>query len=104
MTNFSVSSPLSTAIWAELSRRHPGDPYAWTMAHRSMNGAPPIHMPAIAAIMRDTHERVAIQKSAQVGATELLVNMALWAADTGYAGRGNVLYALPTHSQMEDFA
>ena len=45
-----------------------------------------------------------IQKSAQVGLTELLVNQALWAADRASAGRGNVLYLMPTQNQMDDFA
>ena len=45
-----------------------------------------------------------MQKSAQVGATELLVNLALWAVDTGYAGRGNALFLMPTQNQMDDFS
>ena len=32
------------------------------------------------------------------------MNLALWAADTGYAGRGNVLFMMPTQNQMDDFA
>ena len=63
-----------------------------------------MHLPALAAIARDDHPFVVIQKSAQVGVTELLVNLALWTADTGYAERGNVLFAMPTQNQMDDFA
>ena len=55
-------------------------------------------------IARDDHPTVVVQKSAQVGATELLVNLALWAVDTGYAGRGNTLFLMPTQNQMDDFA
>ena len=32
------------------------------------------------------------------------VNQALWAADSGYAGRGHVLFLMPTQNQMDDFA
>ena len=39
-----------------------------------------------------------------MGATELLVNLALWVVDTGYAGRGNTLFVMPTQNQMDDFA
>ena len=62
------------------------------------------HIPALAEIARDTSPLIAIQKSAQVGVTEMLVNTALWAADTGYAGRGNALFFMPTQNQMDDFA
>jgi Phage terminase large subunit gpA, ATPase domain len=74
------------------------------MAHRSLNGRPLQHLPAIADIARDDHDLVVIQKSAQVGVSELLVSKALWAADTGYAERGNVLFLMPTQNQMDDFA
>lgn len=74
------------------------------MAHRRYGGQPPLHLPALAALARDPHPFIVVQKSAQVGLTELMVDRALWAADTGYAGRGNVLYAMPTQSQAEDFA
>ena len=55
-------------------------------------------------IARDPHDFVVIQKSAQVGATELLVNLALWAADRELGGRGNVLFCMPTQNQMDDFS
>ena len=69
------------------------------MAHRRLR-----HLPPIAEIMRDEHPFVVVQKSAQVGATEAMVNLALWTADTEYAGRGHVLYLMPTQGQMDDFA
>lgn len=62
------------------------------------------HLPALVDIARDPHPFVVIQKSAQVGVTELLVNSALWAADMAYAQRGHVLFLMPTANQMDDFA
>ena len=75
-----VSSSLRRALWAEMSRRDPSDPWAWAMTHRAVAGRPLQHLPALAAIARDPSPLVAIQKSAQVGATELCVDQALWAA------------------------
>lgn len=74
------------------------------MARRTVAGKPLEHLPAIMDMMRDRHPLVVLQKSAQVGATEMMVNLALHAADTGYAERGNVLFLMPTANQMEDFA
>jgi hypothetical protein len=54
--------------------------------------------------MRDDHKFVVIQKSAQIGASELLVSLALWVADTGFAKRGNALFLMPTQNQMDDFS
>jgi hypothetical protein len=101
--NSTASSTTRTALWAEKARRNPDDPYAWAMAHRTVAGEALTHLPALADIVRDDHPFVAIQKSAQVGVSELLVNFALWAADTRYAGRGNVLVLMPTQNQMDDF-
>jgi len=74
------------------------------MAHMSVSGRPLVHIPALEAIANDRHPLVVVQKSAQIGATQLLVHSALWATSTGYAGRGNVLFLMPTQSQMDDFA
>jgi len=105
MPSSTVSSTTSRRLWAERARRHPDDPLAWRMAHRVVDdGGQLQHLPALAAIARDRSPLVVIQKSAQVGATELLVDLALWAADSAYAGRGNVLYLMPTQNQMEDFS
>jgi hypothetical protein len=73
------------------------------MSHRTLRGDLPVHMPALADIARDDHPFVVIQKSAQVGATELLANLGLWAADTLYASRGVVFVGLPTGDQAADF-
>jgi hypothetical protein len=73
------------------------------MRRRRIGGIPLTHIPALMDIARDDFSFVVIQKSAQIGITELLVNLALWAADTAYAERGNVLYTMPTQNQMDDF-
>lgn len=104
LSNFSQWPRSRRALWRELARRNPNDPYAWAMAHRTINGLPLRHLAALADIAGDDHELIVIQKSAQVGVSELLVNLALWAADSGYAGRGNVLFLMPTQNQMDDFA
>lgn len=87
----------------ELARRHPADPHLWALAYRQIRGKPLLDIPAVAGILRDPHPRIVIQKSAQAGISEALVNLGLWAADTQVAGRGHVLYVLPTQSQAEDF-
>ena len=46
------------------------------MDHRRQADRPLLHLPALAAIARDPHPIVVIQKAAQVGLTELLVNQA----------------------------
>ena len=74
------------------------------MVHRFIGGGMLRHLPYLADIARDSSRVIVIQKSAQVGATELAVNLALYAADSGYAGRGNVLYLMPTQNMMDDFA
>lgn len=73
------------------------------MAHRIIQGMPPRHMPALMDIARDDHPFLVIQKSAQVGVSELLVNLALHACDQKYAGRGHVLLLNPTQNMMDDF-
>ncbi len=85
-------------------RRHPEDPHAWAMVYRRLGDRPFVDLYALRDIARDDAPLVIVQKSAQVGLTELMVNKALWAADTALGGRGNVLYAMPTQNQMEDFA
>jgi hypothetical protein len=102
MNNSTTSSTSSNEVWREYLRRNPDDPYAWAMVHRTIAGNPLRHMPAIADIARDDHTFVAIQKSAQVGISELLINRALHAADVGWGGRGNVLFLMPTQNQMDD--
>lgn len=91
-------------LWRELSRRDPNDAYAFMMREGRRGGDSFVHLPYTADIMRDPHPMIVIQKSAQVGATEMLVFRALHAADSAYAGRGNVLFVMPTQNMMDDFA
>lgn len=91
-------------LWMEMLRRDPKDPYAWAMVRRDLGGRPFFDLQPLRDIARDDAPLVIVQKSAQVGLTELMVSKALWAADTAVGGRGNVLYAMPTQNQMDDFA
>src|SRR3954468_7158095 len=99
MHNFMPSSNTSRP-WAVLARRHPEDPFAWIMAHRTIAGQPLVFVPALEDIARDLHRLVAVQKPAQTGMTELAVGLALHAADSGYGGRGHVGFYMPTENQM----
>lgn len=90
-------------MWKEKAARNPNDVDAWTKAYREINGRPPMHLPALAAIADDQFPMVVVRKSAQVGMTEAAMNVAFHAADTGYADRGNVLFLNPTQGQMDDF-
>ena len=60
--------------------------------------------PALQDIYRDEHPYVVIQKAAQIGISEYLINTALWAAETGQGRRGNALYVMPTQGQVDDFS
>jgi len=93
-----------TAVWTEILRRDPADAHAWAMLHRRVGSGHLRHLPALADIARDRHPMVVVMKSAQVGVSELGVNLALHAADTALGGRGNVLFAMPTQNVMDDFA
>jgi len=57
--------------------------------------------PALHAIYKEDHPFVVVRKPSQVGATEFNLNTAAWAADCGYAGRGVVLYLLPTQEMAD---
>lgn len=73
------------------------------MANRVLNGRALRHIPALMDLALDRHPAIVVQKSAQVGISEFLVNVALHGADTRYADRGNVLFVMPTENQMSDF-
>ena len=60
--------------------------------------------PALHDLYQDDHPLVVIQKAAQVFISEYLINMGLWAADSRLGDRGNVLYVMPTQTQMDDFS
>ena len=60
MTNSNDSSNLRNAIWADLNRRSPDDPYAWTMTHRRVGDRPLIHMPTLIIAHRFIGLQVAV--------------------------------------------
>lgn len=57
--------------------------------------------PAFHDIYRDRHPFMVVQKPAQVGGTELTVNLSLFAAASHLGDRGHVLYLLP-NQEMAD--
>ena len=92
---------LSQAALRERARRRPDNLLFWSEAYRRLNGAPFVVPPALHAIYEDGHPFIVIRKPSQVGVTEFNLNTAAWAADSHYAGRGVVLYLLPT-GEMAD--
>ena len=83
------------AFW----RKHPLDPVAWVlMARPTIKGQPLRLTPALETIYRDPAETIVIQKSAQVGITEMLVSLALFYADRGLV----VLYVMPYQNVADD--
>ena len=105
MTNWNNSSgPRQRATKAALierSRRHPGNLRYWTEAHRIIGGRPMVIPPAWWAIYEDDHPFIVVRKPSQVGATEFNIDLALHAAETGYAGRGVVLVTQPTQEMVQ---
>jgi len=87
-------SLLSDTLW-EMARRRPDDPAVWARAYRRFDARPMRLTPALEDLYRDSHPRIAVQKAAQVGISEYLINQALWAAATRQRGRGNALYLMP---------
>lgn len=57
--------------------------------------------PVLHAVYDDEHPFVVVRKPAQSGGTESNLLLAAWAADRNYAGRGVVLYVLPTAAMAE---
>ena len=57
--------------------------------------------PALHDIYRDKHPFVVVQKPAQVGVTEMNLTLALWAAANNVAGRGVVVYLMPTVEHVD---
>ncbi|MDF2434914.1 MAG: hypothetical protein JWP44_4545 [Mucilaginibacter sp.] len=102
-------------LTAELARRHPEpDPDVvaepvlslteWSTRYRVIGEQPFTLVPPLEAIYSSTHPRQIIRKAAQVFVSEYLVNLALWACDTGQGGRGNSLYIFPYQAQMGEFS
>jgi hypothetical protein len=75
----------------------------WAVNYRRIRGGR-FNVPApLVELYRDQAKEVVVAKSAQVGASEWAVNLALWAADSRAGGRGVGLYVFPAISQLGDF-
>ncbi len=92
---------LSEAALRERAKRRPDNPLFWAEAYRNIGPFPMVVPRALHAVYEDNHTFLVIRKPSQVGATEFNLSMAAWAADSSYAGRGVVLYLMPTQ-QMAD--
>ena len=67
----------------------------WTERYRYF-GKEQMRVPGpLREVYESTASELVFMKGAQIGVSEYLVNLALWSADSGRAGRGNVLYVLP---------
>src|SRR3972149_935256 len=80
------------------------DLLAWTKKYRLINGLPPELPPSQVAMYQDLSPEVVVMKGTQIFISEYLVNLSLWALDTKFGSRGNILYTMPTQLQMDDFA
>jgi len=60
--------------------------------------------PALETIYSDEHPYIVVQKSAQVGVSEYLINCALWCADTFQGRNGVAFYVMPTQTHCDDFS
>src|SRR3972149_2480943 len=80
------------------------DLLAWTKKYRLINGLPPELPPSQVAMYNDLSPEVVVMKGTQIFISEYLVNLSLWALDTKFGSRGNILYTMPTQLQMDDFA
>jgi hypothetical protein len=83
----------------------PSDLPGWAEACRVLAGRPlrPSEPPWLGDLYRASTPELFVMKASQVFVSEWLVTTALWAADTGHAGRGNVLVVWPTQAQLDDF-
>ncbi len=89
------------------------DPLVWSFLRRRMRNGDAYsisHPPFVFPFLKELYEtfrdmsprmRVVIQKAAQMGFTELAINIAFWFMDRK---RENVLYVLPSQTQESDFA
>src|SRR3990172_6802258 len=92
---------LSGAGLRERAKRNPNNLLHWSEAYRNIGRAPMVVPPALHAIYQEDHPFMVVRKPSQVGLTEFNLNTATWAADCGYAGRGVVLYLLPTQEMAD---
>ncbi|KKN06473.1 hypothetical protein LCGC14_1076900 [marine sediment metagenome] len=76
----------------------------WVKEYRLINGREVILPPSQKGMYEDLSPEVVVMKGTQIFISEFLVNLSLWAIDTKYADRGNVLYMMPTQLLMDDFS
>ena len=75
----------------------------WSQLRRTFNGIPMEIPGPLRSIYLDLAPRVVVMKGAQVGISEWAINLSLWTADIGHAGRGNALYIMPSGATVGDF-
>jgi len=76
------------------------------LARPTVHGQPYGHAgipPCLVALYQDEAPEIVVLKSAQVGVSEYLISMALWAVDTQAGDRGVGLYVFPAIAQVSDF-
>ena len=76
----------------------------WVSEYRVINGQKVNLPPSQKGMYEDLWPEVVVMKGTQIFISEFLINLALWAIDTKYADRGNVLYMMPTQLLMDDFS
>lgn len=75
----------------------------WSQSHRYFDEVAMRVPGPLLEIYTSTADRLVVMKGAQMGLSEWAINLALWTADTRYAGRGNALYVLPGGQRAGDF-
>ena len=86
------------------AKSDPIDLLEWTHKNRLINGHEVVLPLSQYGIYEDLSPDVVVMKGTQVFVSEYLVNLSLWAIDSKYADRGNVLYMMPTQLLMDDFS
>lgn len=79
------------------------DPLEWAQRRRYFEGVPMVVPAPLHEIYLDLSEKVVVEKGAQLGFSEWVINRTLWVADTSHAVRGNALYVLPGGQRAGDF-
>ena len=86
-------------------------PALWALKHKTIKGKPITfnsnynafaHRPWQEAILNDKHPNKVVQKSRQLGMSEVSLTEVLWFADQHE--NVNIMYTFPTKAQMEDFS
>lgn len=85
------------ALWALKYKPIKSKPMTFKSAHNAF-----AHRPWQEAILNDNHPNKVIQKSRQLGMSELATAEVLWFADNH--DNVNIMYTFPTQAQMADFS